>query len=669
MQQVLPPEIEIFNDRERARPSAAGQRSSSYQKGPGKTDQGAEGPGKKKLGEQESSSKGHGGTQPKQLNPDFRSPGRFLNWLLLNEWQVILGNAVATMLWLLPGMLNPYLLGRAIDEGIVGGDAIAALKWVALMGILVVVSTITGVMQSWTGLLAWLKPSFVTMKMVSRKASQLGHVLPRRTPTGEVLSVASSDSQNFGALGDVAGRAISNVLAIGVVTVLVLRESVPLGIVVLVSAPVLVAVSGPMLKPMQRAQASERSRTSKLTSMATDIVAGLRILRGIGGEQTFGENYAQQSQRVRQAGVNLGLWVSVINAISVVLSGLLLVLLTWMGAREVLAGRLTVGQLVSFFGYATFLVQPMRTLFEVAQKYISARVSARKTVAVLASPVPWVKPEHPVELVADQVIVDEASGVNISPRKLTVLVAKRPDISAGLVSRIGRFLPAAEQEPESLNLEEGVKGKAAKDEYALRDARRAAQVAAETELAESPWQVTYGGIDLTEVPLDEVRKKILISDTSSMVFSGTLQTMLDPEHKHSRKSCERALTMACAEDVYQLMHGGWQGRIDERGRGLSGGQRQRLVLARALLADPEVLALVEPTSAVDAHTEAEIANRVADGRRGKTTIVTSVSPLWLRVADEVQFVSDGKLVASGTHDELLKSCAEYRSVVARGGER
>jgi ABC-type antimicrobial peptide transport system ATPase subunit len=91
--------------------------------------------------------------------------------------------------------------------------------------------------------------------------------------------------------------------------------------------------------------------------------------------------------------------------------------------------------------------------------------------------------------------------------------------------------------------------------------------------------------------------------------------------------------------VFLAMDGGWQGRLDEKGRGLSGGQRQRVVLARALAREPEVLIMVEPTSAVDAHTEAMIAERLAEYRRGRTTIVTTGSPLLLHHADRVAFLS------------------------------
>ncbi len=100
--------------------------------------------------------------------------------------------------------------------------------------------------------------------------------------------------------------------------------------------------------------------------MATDIVAGLRILRGIGGEDTFGRNYADQSQQASRAGVSSGIWQAAVEAVGVLFSGVFLVTLVWLGTRQVNAGELSVGQLVSFLGYGLFMVGPIRTFFELA---------------------------------------------------------------------------------------------------------------------------------------------------------------------------------------------------------------------------------------------------------------------------------------------------------------
>ena len=106
-------------------------------------------------------------------------------------------------------------------------------------------------------------------------------------------------------------------------------------------------------------------------------------------------------------------------------------------------------------------------------------------------------------------------------------------------------------------------------------------------------------------------------------------------------------------------------RITERGRSLSGGQRQRLALTRSLVADPPVLVLDEPTSAVDSHTEARIADGLRGIRPGMTTVVLTSSPLMLDRSDAVALVIDGVVVAAGTHRALLRDEPLYRAVVTR----
>ncbi len=142
----------------------------------------------------------------------------------------------------------------------------------------------------------------------------------------------------------------------------------------------------------------------------------------------------------------------------------------------------------------------------------------------------------------------------------------------------------------------------------------------------------------------------MVSDTGALFFSGRLGDRLDVT---GRGDVERALETASAADILDALPDGLDTLVAERGRTFSGGQRQRLVLARALAADPEVLVLVEPTSAVDAHTEARIAARLRRHRAGRTTVVTTSSPLMLDAADVVAFLRAGRVVATGTHAELL----------------
>ena len=218
---------------------------------------------------------------------------------------------------------------------------------------------------------------------------------------------------------------------------------------------------------------------------------------------------------------------------------------------------------------------------------------------------------------------DLGSGVTIEPGLFTCLVSAVPTETAAIAGRLGRVTPG-----------DGV---------------------------------VLGDQPLESLSLDAVRRLIVVSEQDPILFSGELRRQLDPwRHADSDEAILDALAVANAGDVLEGIPDGLDTRIDERGRSFSGGQRQRLVLARALLADPEFLVLIEPTSAVDAHTEARIARDLRDARRGRTTVVVSTSPLVLDQADRVVLVSDGRVVAEGAHRELLRERDDYRDTVTRG---
>lgn len=609
--------------------------------------------------------------------PDTASPARFLRWLVREQIDLVAVAALCSMLWMLPATLTPWILGRAIDDGVLAGDGGRLGQWLAALLVVTVLGAGSGVLYHTTAVRSWLVASYGTTSLVTNKTIELGHVLPRRVPTGEALSVSGSDGHQFGSFLEIVARAMANLVSYVVVATIVLSVDLELGLVVLTVAPLLVLVSAPLLRPMSRAQHQERSRDSELTGRATDIVAGLRILRGIGGETTFGNSYAAQSQRVRRAGVRAGFWAAVVEATGVALSGGFVIVLAWLGIAKVHSGELAIGELITFLGYALFLLNPIRVFFEATHKVARALVSARKAVAVLSQPNPWpgagpgasrgpaADPDPQVSWDPRGELVDEVSGLRVRPGSLTVLVSAVPEETAALADRLGRYLPGG-FEPLPIEPGDDLAPTAAKAARAASAARRAELLEQDRRRAHEPWGVSLGGVDLSRVPLRRVRETILVSDTGSQLFAGTLQEAVDPRARLTRTQAEQAMHCAAAEDVYEIVPGGWQGLIDERGRGLSGGQRQRLVLARALATDAPVLVLVEPTSAVDAHTEALIAARLRPARRGRTTVVTSVSPLLLHQADDIAVLQNGRVVATGSHAELVASCPAYRTIVLRG---
>jgi ABC-type multidrug transport system fused ATPase/permease subunit len=527
------------------------------------------------------------------------------------------------VVWMVAQAVMPALIGLAIDEGIAAKDTGALVKWALAMLGVGLLQAAAGIMRHRFAVTNWLTAAYRTVQLVARQAVRLGATLPKRVATGEVVAIGSNDLSHLGNAMDITARMAGAIVSFLVVAVILLRTSVTLGVVVLVGVPLLLLVIGPLLKPLQRRNLAQREMMGDLANLATDIVGGLRVLRGIGGEAVFHERYARDSQKVRHAGVQVGRLQSMLDAAQILLPGVFVVLVVWLGARFAVQGRIGPGELVAFYGYAAFLMIPLRTSTEFANKWIRAFVAARRVVRVLALEPEVSTPEHVYdEPGTDAELVDVLSGLRVPAGQITAVVSDPPDVSAALADRLGRYADG---------------------------------------------EVRWGDVPLSGLDRDVVRRRIVVSDTASTLFSGVLAAQLDIRDRGG-DAVAAAMHTASAHDVLESLPDGMDTVVSERGRAFSGGQRQRLVLARVLSADPEIAILVEPTSAVDAHTEARIAARLREHRAGRTTVVTTSSPLLLDRVDNVAFLREGRVVAFGSHRELLDTVPEYRAVVTREEE-
>jgi len=554
------------------------------------------------------------------------SPGAFLWWLARGQWQTLAGGMAFGIVWMSCQAVMPAVIGRAIDRGVADKDGSALLKYAAVMLGLGLVQAVTGIMRHRFAVTNWLTAAYRTVQLIGRQAVHLGGALSRKVSTGEVVAIGTNDISNLGQVMDVSARFAGAIVSFLLVAVILLSTSVPLGLLVLIGVPALMLVIGPLLRPLARRSAHQRQLMGELSNTASDIVGGLRVLRGIGGEQIFHDRYRRESQATRQAGVHVARVQSLLDALQVFLPGTFVVLVVWLGARYAVEGRISAGELVAFYGYSAFLMIPLRTATEYANKLIRARVSARRVCTVLGLAPDHLDPADPAPAPpAGAELADARTGLRVRSGSITALVSDQPDEAAALADRLG--LCAADVDAD----------------------------------------VTLGGVPLVALSRDDVRRRIVVSDTGAVLFSGRLGTVLDTSGGDPSRAGEvlRALETASTDDILEALPDGLDSVVAERGRTFSGGQRQRLVLARALAGGPEILVLVEPTSAVDAHTEARIAGRLRGHRAGRTTVVVSSSPLVLDAVDEVAFLRDGVVVATGTHADLLATRADYRAVVTR----
>ena len=612
------------------------------------------------------------------MSPDAPLPqppsigaGALLRWLLRRATVPV---ALATLAACTSNIIQatvPAFLGQALDAGIENGLNARVWGIGALLLVLFVVYAVGDTMLSYFGVAAWMRTAFDVDRLVGRQVSATGADLSRQVSTGEVATIIASDAEYLGNLIEYLPALLGAAASFIVVAVLMLRTSVSLGLVVILGMPLVAAIVTLVIRPLQKRQAVQREAQSAVTTITTDTVAGLRILRGIGGEDVFARRYREASQELRRRGVEVASSQATLMTLQVLLPGLFAAIVVWIAARMAVSGSLTPGGLITFYGYTAYLSWPLWIFTNSVQDYTRAIVGARRLSRLLeVTPAAGSLVErldldpaaaHPV----NGGLVDTRSGLRLEEGRMTALVCPDPEVSAELATRLGRF-------------------------------------------TDSGPTVTLAGRPLATMPLGQVRASIVVSGATAQLFTGTLREALDvrggPDPQPAgvtdlvRAEAERttgadvdqqvraqerdmpgddrlleAIEIADAGDVLTSLSEGLAGMITEKGRSLSGGQRQRVALARALLTEAPALVLIEPTSALDSHTEARVAARVHRARAGRTTVVVTASPLVLEACDEVVFLdSSGAELLRSTHRELMAmarsgdaQAADYRAVVSR----
>ncbi|MEV5675186.1 ABC transporter ATP-binding protein [Streptomyces sp. NPDC052179] len=548
---------------------------------------------------------------------------RYLWWLITGQRRRIAAGALLGSAWMLCLTLPPYLLSRAIDDGLEPGRWPVLVGWAAaLLGV--------GVLNAWLAIMRHrtmtrvrLDAAFRTVRVVVGQATMLGGALPRRVTAGEVLTIGFGDATVIANTLTITGPGVGAVLAYVVVAALLLAVSPLLAVVVLLGVPLLAVSVGPLLGRLQGVETTYREQQGALASRFEDIVGGLRVLNGIGGKEVYAERYRRGSRALRAEGYRVGSVTSWVQALGVGLPSLFLGVVTWLAARMAAQGEISVGELVAVYGYTAVLAVPVAFFIEGGYGLSRGLVAARRVIRFLA-----LEPDSTGREAtrdgpgAPSTLRDPASGVEVAPGRLTALVSARPSESAAVVDRLGRFAGSA---------------------------------------------ATWGATRLDEIDLTQVRRRILVADNEADLFAGPLRDVICGWDRDD-ETIGRALHAAMAQDIVRGLPDGLDSPVDAQGRNLSGGQRQRIRLVRALLADPEVLLAVEPTSAVDAHTEAAISTRLRTARADRTTLVTSTSPLLLDQADIVYYLADGSVAAVGSHRELLDRQPGYRRLVSRGAD-
>ncbi|MET7400488.1 ABC transporter ATP-binding protein [Dactylosporangium sp. NPDC005572] len=519
----------------------------------------------------------------------------------------------------------PILIGVGIDRAVAPGDSVALVVWVAALGLLFTLLTMAYRFGARQLMQAIADEAYVLRDELAAKILD-----PRGIRTelraGELLTVASTDADNVSYLLDYVPRIAGALTATVVSGVVLVAVDWRLGVAVLVGTPVVLAGLQFAAPRIARRVEAQQELAGRAAALATDLVTGIRPLKGVGAERAAARRYRSVSQASLHASLRAARTQGTYLAASTAASGLLACGVAVLAGWFALTGRITVGELIAVIGLAQFLMEPLGLLAIIPSWVAEARGSAERVALVLGAepvlPAGATRTGRPLNLEIDALRHGSLDGLDLTIKH-------------------GEFVGVAVYRPGDADaLMQVLAGRAAPGEY--------------------DGQVRLGGVPLHDLDLAHARTTLLVEPHNTDLFAGTVAGNLDPGSVADDDALDAAVRAAAADEVVAAHHA-----VDERGVGLSGGQRQRLALARALLARPPVLVLHDPTTAVDAVTEQSIARGVRALRSGLTTLVVTSSPALLAVADRVVVVDAGQATAEGTHETLGAADATYRAAVLR----
>jgi ATP-binding cassette, subfamily B, bacterial len=556
------------------------------------------------------------------------------------RWTVV-GAAASGLAWQGAAIVSPLLVRRAVDSGIVHGHADAL--WWACGGIAVLgaVEAASGGSRHYFAIRNRALADANVRDGIFRRALELDAHYHDRVGAGELISRASNDGELVARLFDSIGHTLGYVLTLIGVSIVLLTIDWHLALAVLLPLPLVSIGFGRYSRRYAERTRVNQEELGELTSLAEETIAGIRVVQGLGAGGALSQRFRRRSDRV----VATALAVADVDAVflpaleALPLVGILVVI--WYGGHRVLSGDISIGTFALFNVYLVLLVYPLRTIGQRVSTVQRAVAAARRVVDVLhaaptvveapdARPFPAtsdVRFEDVRFAYADERPILDGLTLDIPAGSSLALVGSTGSGKSTVAALLARFY-----DPDG-------------------------------------GRVTIGGVDVRTIRLEDLRRGVGIVFEETFLFGDTVSgnvAFADPDVDDAE--IRRATRLAGAAEFVERLPKGYETMLGERGFSLSGGQRQRLAIARAILADPQVLILDDATSAVDATKEHEIRAALAEVMAGRTTLVIAHRPATIALADRVAVVEQGRIVEQGTHAELVTRSPGYRALLALAGE-
>lgn len=557
-----------------------------------------------------------------------------LLWRAISRrWRLVVPGLLLMTLWQLSEALVPIAIGWIVDAAIIPLDR-RAMLW-SVVGLVVLFTVLS---------FSYRFGARMSNRALNEEAHDL-RVEATRVPlarrramegasSGGVLSVCSADADVAALIFRQVALGGSAVISIVGISVYLLWTDLIVGLIVLVGVPLSLVLVALPSRAISRHSTAQQAAIGEASSRATDIMTGLRVLKAGGGERWAAEQYRVASQGAAEAGIVTAERSGRVAGIGSLGMAAVLVMVLVAAGYRVVAGEMEIGTLVSVVGVAVFFEEPVRMITMMVSVFARSHGAAQRLVDLQGS--------APV----DESGTEVPEGSRLELRDLPLPDGRALDLE---VAR-GEVVALVAEQP------------AAADAVTLAIAGHGDHTDA----------VLVGGHRRSAL-VPELAGHLVVAPHRVDLFVGTIRSNIALRHGEvgaddGEEVDDDVVHASAVAEIVEHLPDGLDHVVQEGGRNLSGGQRQRIALARALHADPDVLVLHEPTSAVDAVTEWEIAQAVREmrtRRSGQATLIVSSSPPFLATADRVVHLPAHGEPRSGTHAELRADSATYRTAVDR----
>ena len=557
--------------------------------------------------------------------------------LFSGHWRVAL---LGTFLLLTTGLLTllpPWLVRTAVDA-IHQGKPATIFGYTFLM--IVGAAALKGVLYYWQRVIMEGTGQEIVHSLRTEAISALNRRSFSFFDTSEIGDLVSRVTSDTDTLASFYGMGLVNILN-NVVTILgiffvLLSWNALLSMAYLVMLPFMMHAMLSYARKARPAMASVRKGFGSLTALTQQRLSGIESVKLLGTEATEETLFARSAGKVLSQNMAASkvqaFWLPYVFFLMGIATA---VTVAW-GGRLIMMGVVTDGMLLGFLSYIALLLRPIRQTGMLLGMTMTSLVSAERIFEITDGAQEDLNRGVWPDTLAGDIVFNNVSFAYSEGK--VVLDDVSVQIPGGrLVALVG---PSGAGKSTFINLIPGF-------------------------YMPSAGEVLIDGIPTTEITLGRLRDRIGFLHQTPFIFDGTvMDNLIFGKEDASNEDIEHALQRTALLDVIESLPDGLQTEIGERGVKLSGGQRQRLAVARVLITDPRILILDEPTSSLDRETEAEVNQALSQAFSGRTTIVIA-HRLWTIVdADTVVFIKEGRIRASGSHDELMLSSPEYRLFVS-----